>query len=223
LREAGVAVSSDDEEPLALGKEAADVRRILVEHEYVFLPSPATPDDPGIALGRVKQRVPARSRELWGKTVAYKLVLYEPVILDWPTWKAKKTSTPGGVYSPGRFARETVYIDTATLEARAKDVGGLPLERHTEEVELRQAAYLLFAKPGVEPEAVHEKVLWTVARYGDADIALADIRGLAEGAGVPERLAAAAKKVAAKTPFAGLATKEERHAALVEVARAAME
>jgi len=73
-------------------------------------------------LARVRRREAARSQELWGKKVEYKLLIYDPVVYDYPTWRARTLKSDGPFYSPGRFsvARESVYIDHEFCVKRAQ-------------------------------------------------------------------------------------------------------
>ena len=115
----------------------------------------------------------------------------------------------GYLYSPGRFSaeRHTIYIDhdycVARAQAQPLETQALGLEGVVREVELRQAAYLLFArdvKDASQLELLHERVLWTAVRYGDPDVAWHDVVGLAAGERYPAELRAAAARVRARLP-----------------------
>src|SRR5207253_2630436 len=119
-------------------------------------------------------------------------------------------------------ARETVYIDheycVKTAQRQPPASQALGLDGIMKEVELRQAANLLFSstlKDRPERERL-ERVLWTAVRYGDPDIAWADVNGLATDARFPAELRAAAERVRARLPktLADLPSKDERAAAL---------
>jgi hypothetical protein len=208
LRELGIELAAGDD-AAALSASLAAARKALVENGYVFLPMPGDDDDDGIALGKVRRREPARSRELWGRRVEYKLVWYEPVVLDWPSWRAARTAT-GAAYSPGRFSKDAVYVDVAAVERRLPELPptyrALGVDGVAAEVELRQAAYLLFRRelgprPGAQAlERWHERVLWTALRYGNVEVARADIQGLARAENAPPDLRAAATRVNEKLP-----------------------
>ncbi len=231
LKDALAALGLDMPQGNNLKGALESARDVLVGHDYIFLPLSQTDEDRddelGIAFAHVRRREPARSLELWGKTVRYKLVVYEPLIYEYPTWRARTLKVEGPMYSPGRFstARETIYIDHSYCVKRAQaqpvETQSLGLDGIVREVELRQAAYLLFAK-GVSAaaglEKLHERVLWTAVRYGDPDIAWNDVSGLAaaDDGRFPAELRSAAKAVKARLPktLDGLATKEARAAAL---------
>ena len=126
---------------------------------------------------------------------------------------------PGPPYSPGRYAGETVYVDHQELVQRAKvlpaEYAGLGMEGLVREVELRQAAYLLFLRDipkatleapelrGAAIQRLHERVLWTAVRYGEPLVAAKDVTGLAAMKDAPPELRAAAERVRAGLP-AGL-------------------
>lgn len=209
-------------------KAALDATRdLLVAHDYIFLPlsqaDETSSDELGIAFAHVRRREAARSQELWGKKVEYKLIVFEPLVYDYPTWRARALHVAGPMYSPGRFsvARETIYIDHEFCVQRAQDqppeTQSLGLEGIEREVELRQAAYLLFGRAIKGPEELpklHERVLWTAVRYGDPDLAWRDVNGLAADARLPAALREAAKAVKAKLPAALEGDKAARSAAL---------
>ncbi len=113
-----------------------------------------------------------------------------------------------------------------TAQAQPPETQALGLEGVIAEVELREAAYLLFARDLKDPsglEKLHERVLWTAVRYGDPDIAWRDVSGLAENDRYGPERRAAARAVKAKLPATldDLATKEARRAALRAAAEAA--
>jgi hypothetical protein len=211
------------------------VRDLLVAHDYVFLPltqaGETVDGELGVALAHVRRREAARSMTFWDRTIDYKLIVYEPLVYDYSTWRARTLKVEGPMYSPGRFSPErwTVYIDNDYCVKRAQaqppETQTLGLDGIIHEVELRQAAYLLFShEPGAASEGprLHEKVLWTAVRYGDPDIAWKDVNGLATDARYPEELRAAAEKVRARLPVTleGLKTKEERSRVLQAAAEA---
>lgn len=222
LRELGTDLPDAADDAAALKAAVHAVRETLVAHDYVFLPlGPSTDDaDPGIALARVREREPARAQEFWGRRVEYKRVLYDRFLDDYPTWRARALHQDAAIYSPGRYAGSTVYIDFQVLARRASTLEPpldvLGLKGLIAEVELRQAAYLLLARDvpraAVADEAerrraivrLEERVLWTVVRYGDPDAALADVAGLAASCPRAE-LKEAAERVQALLP-AGVRT-----------------
>ncbi|MBI3725949.1 hypothetical protein HY251_18635, partial [bacterium] len=133
----------------------------------------------------------------------------------------------------------TVYIDhhqvlTQSNMLRGRPYESLGLEGVIREVELRQAAYLLFMRDvpssaTIEPQArsaalerLHERVLWTAIRYGEPDAAVADVIGLAANDGPSPELHEAALRVRAKLPagLRGLDSKEARAEALHRAAEA---
>ncbi len=220
LRALGLDMPEGEHLAAALGA----ARDVLVAHDYVFLPlsqaGELESDELGIALGRVRRREAARSRELWGKKVDYKLVIYDPVLYDYPTWKAKAQKSEGPVYSPGRFSaeRSAVYIDHDFCVKRARAqppaTQSLGIDGILAEVELRQAAYLLFSHE-VKGEAslprYYERILWTVCRYGDPDLAWSDVTGIAAEERYPAPLREAARRVRSRLPTAlDLPSKEDR-------------
>lgn len=238
LREAlrGVGLDMPEGNNLKGALEAA--RDVLVSHDYVFLPLSQAGEDRddelGIAFAHVRRREAARSMELWGKKVAYKLVIYEPLVYDYPTWRARSLKVEGQVYSPGKFsaARETIYIDhpfcVSRAQAQPPETQALGLDGIVKEVELRQAAYLLFgrgAKDPTEHQRLYERVLWTTVRYGDPDIAWKDVNGLAAAPDgqIPAEFRAAAQAVRAKLPktLDELPTKASRAASLQAIAEEA--
>jgi hypothetical protein len=201
------------------------VRDVLVAHDYVFLPlsqiGESVDDELGVAFAHVRRREAARSMDFWDKRVEYKLIVYEPLVYDYPTWRARVLKVEGPMYSPGRFSPErwAIYIDhdycVKRAQAQPPETQSLGLDGILHEVELRQAAYLLFVhEPGAgsSVELLHEKVLWTAVRYGDPDIAWNDANGLATDTRYPPELRAAAEKVRARLPVTldGFKTKEER-------------
>jgi hypothetical protein len=218
----GVELPEATDDRATLRPVVESVRSILTEHDYVFLPqgdgSDAGDDDQGIALAHVRSREPARVRTLWGREVHYKLIVYEPFLRDYAGWKAEAARQRSVVFSPGRFSRDAVFIDHEQLVLRAKLAPGPEQEARlaslVNEVELREAAYLLFVRDipdaasrdpvarSAAIERLHERVLWTAVRYGDPDVALQDVRGLAQDERAPAELRAAASQVRARIPAA---------------------
>ena len=86
LKDALRALGLDMPEGNNLKGALAAVRDVLIGHDYVFLPLSQSDedrdDDLGIAFAHVRRREPARSMELWGKKVEYKLVVYTPLVYD---------------------------------------------------------------------------------------------------------------------------------------------
>lgn len=236
LKEALHALGRDLESGNTLAGAFASVKDALVARDYIFLPlsqSGETADEElGIAFAHVRRREAARSLELWGKKVEFKLVVYEPLVYDYPTWKARVLKVEGPMYSPGRFSatRQTIYIDhdycVKRAQAQPLETQSLGLDGILHEVELRQAAYLLFGGATSDPavlERVHEKVLWTAVRYGDPDLAWIDVNGLATDARYPKELRDAAQRVRAKLPItlAPYGTKDVKAEALRRIAEEA--
>jgi hypothetical protein len=198
------------------------VRENLVAHEYVFLPlgqgadAGTGDDDPGIALAHVVERDAARSLELWGRKIEFKRVLFEHFVRDYAGWKAAMLHQDPPVRQPGRFSGSTVYIDQEMLKHLAQSpkppYATLGIDGLIREVELRSAAHLLFVRdvtraatkdPSELQRAmveIEERVLWTAIRYGDPDVALADVVGLASGTAAPPALREAAARVLAALP-----------------------
>jgi hypothetical protein len=219
LREVGADLPETPDDTAALKAAVSSVRETLVQHDYVFLPlgqgGESETQDLGIALAHVFQRDAARSLELWGRKVEYKRILYDPFIKDYFGWRAEALREQGPVYTPGRFSGSTIYIDHAELVRRVQTMqppyDRLGFDGMVREIELRNAASLLFVRDiskaatsdPVERRAAmvvfHERVLWTAARYGDPDVALADISGLATG-NATEELREAAQRVLAAIP-----------------------
>jgi hypothetical protein len=236
LKEALEAIGLDLPEGDKLAGAFDAVRDALVAHDYVFVPlsqaGNTEDEDLGVAFAHVRRREAARSLDLWERKVEFKLVVFQPLVYDYPTWRARVNRDEGFLYSPGRFSaeRQTVYIDhdycVARAQAQPPETQALGLEGIIREVELRQAAYLMFAKDVKEPsqlEQLHERVLWTAVRYGDPDVAWHDVIGLAAGERYPAELRAAAARVRARLPVSldSLPNKQARAETLHRIAEEA--
>ena len=143
LAEAGARSPGDGD-----GFGAAAARNVLLDHDYVFLPPfPPERDEPGIALGRVLERAIGLSLEVGGRTVRYRRVVHDGVVL--PHFSAYRAVRVGEGPLPalGRYREPTVFLDQDAIARRAgkgpyADLDAAALAAH---VELRQVAFLRFA------------------------------------------------------------------------------
>ncbi|MBX3465690.1 MAG: hypothetical protein KF878_02180 [Planctomycetes bacterium] len=175
--------------PVGTGVDARAVeaaRDVLLGHDVVFLP-PAVPSgvEPDLAVARVTARRAGLARELLGRTVRWRRVEHEGLLLpDVATHAALRAGRPW----PLPLARRqglTVYVDRLAVARRAGrgTAAHLDPDALAAQAELREVAALRLEDDllaGGDAARYFASVLLLAAAEGDARHGLAEIERIAD-------------------------------------------
>jgi len=176
---------------VGFGAATARARNLLLEHDYVFLPT--SPGDLGLALAKVEARARGLQAELWGRRVRYRRVEHgPPLLLDFKSYRALRRGE-GPLPPAARLAGPTVFLDRSAIARRAGTgpYAGASPQALSAHLELAQVAGIRFrdevraaAIAGLESgegrgPALLESLIrvWlTLLRHGEGELAIRRLR-----------------------------------------------
>jgi hypothetical protein len=161
----------------------------LADAGYRFIAWTRDPNDVGLA--KIRGKRPQSWKEIWGRTVAYEVVLLDGFrVLDYPQFRENALEHKETARDVPRHREALVVIDAAAIErdVQAIKADGSPdkadlravlsklsIDDVIREVELREAAYLRFQDEVGNASRLDQVVTWLEIQEGNPDLALTSV------------------------------------------------